>query len=384
MRILVVDDDPLVRRSVERILTRAGYEVVTATNVGEAVRVANNTHVDGALVDYALAEEDGLTVLARLRDIQPSCLRILMTGRTDFPMVVEAVNRGEVLRVVRKPFDSKGLLEILQDAFASAKRMAEVATAQQSAADQQERAMLDEVLENGLLRLAIQPIVDAADPTRIVAFEALMRSQHPVLDGPMSVLRVAERTHRIEDLGRLVFHLASEWLGRLDPAIGMFVNMHAQQLASAEQLRQDIAPLIGHAPRVTLEITERSRLQDIDGWDESIHLLTDLGFSVAIDDLGAGYNSLTMLADLQPRYIKLDMALVRNVDQEPRKQRLVQLMATFADATNAHLIAEGVETKEEAAMLVGLGTHLLQGYFIGRPSLDAPARVHASPPPPAK
>lgn len=384
MRILVVDDDPLVRRSVERILTRASYEVATATNVDEAVRLANTIHLDGALVDYALAEEDGLTVLSRLRDIQPSCLRILMTGRTDFPMVVEAVNRGEVLRVVRKPFDSKGLLEILQAAFASAKRMAEVATAQVSAVEQQERAMLDEVLENGLLRLAIQPIVDARDPTRIVAFEALMRSSHAVLDGPMSVLRVAERTNRIEDLGRLVFRLAANWLSQLDVSVGLFVNMHAQQLASADRLRLDIAPLLAHASRVTLEITERSRLQDIDGWDDSIHLLTELGFSVAIDDLGAGYNSLTMLADLQPRYIKLDMALVRNVDQEPRKQRLVQLMATFADATNAHLIAEGVETPEEATVLVGLGTHLLQGYFIGRPSHDAPMRVRATPPPPAK
>ena len=78
-RTLVVDDDPLIRRTVERILTRAGYEVVTATNVQEAERYANRLPFDAALVDYDLASENGLTVLARLRDLQPSCLRILMT-----------------------------------------------------------------------------------------------------------------------------------------------------------------------------------------------------------------------------------------------------------------------------------------------------------------
>src|SRR5688572_10180366 len=188
-RILVVDDDPIVRRSVERILTRAGYEVVTAANVAESTRLANGVRLDAALVDYALAEEDGLSVLSRLRELQPSCLRILMTGRTDFPMVVEAVNRGEVLRVVRKPFDSRGLLELLRDAFASAKRMAEVATAQQTDAEIAERAMLDECFDQHLLELAVQPIVRARNEHEIVAFEALLRSRLPVLDGPAAVLR---------------------------------------------------------------------------------------------------------------------------------------------------------------------------------------------------
>jgi EAL domain-containing protein (putative c-di-GMP-specific phosphodiesterase class I)/CheY-like chemotaxis protein len=371
-RILVVDDDPLVRRSVERIFDRAGYEVISASSVKEAFQVADNLQMDAALVDYGLAEEDGLQVLSRLRETQPSCLRILMTGRTDFPMVVDAVNRGEVLRVVRKPFEALGLIELLQDAFASARRMAEVATAQQSAMDLQDRAMLDDCLDRHLLRLAVQPIVSPRDGNQVIAFEALLRSTHAVLNGPLPLLRVAERHRRIEDLGREIFQMAAKRLESLPDQAGLFINLHPHQLLDPVLLEQDLGPLLASAGRITVEITERSRLSDIQGWDRSISLLGSLGFSVAIDDLGAGYNSLAMLADLQPRYIKLDVALVRGIDVEPRKQRLVQLMATFADATNAHLIAEGVETKAEADVLMTCGTHYLQGFFFGRPDIEGP------------
>lgn len=372
-RILVVDDDPLVRRSVERILDRAGYEVSTAANVEEAVRAADQHTIDAALVDFALAEEDGLTVLARLRELQPGCLRILMTGRTDFPMVVEAVNRGEVLRVVRKPFEGRQLIETLQDGFASMKRMAQVATAQQNAVDQQERQMFEECLTGHMLRLALQPIVSPRHGFQPVAYEALLRSSHGVLNGPLPIVRVAERTKRIDDLGREVFRLAAARLSQLPPNAHLFVNLHPEQLADPAILSDSIAPLGADAGRIVIEITERSRLNDIDGWESSIDTLTRLGFALAIDDLGAGYNSLAMLADLQPRYIKLDMSLTRNIDDDPRKQRLVQLLITFADATGAALIAEGVETAAEADILAQLGTHLMQGYHFGRPQLEIAA-----------
>ncbi len=369
-RILVVDDDALVRRSVERILVRAGHEVHVAANVAEAVGHANRVPIEVALVDFALTEEDGLQVLARLREIQPTCLRILMTGRTDFPMVVDAVNRGEVLKVLRKPFDAPSLVKLVEDAFDSARRIVELANAQQHASNLTDRSMLEDAIRDDLLQLAVQPIVEAGGKHGIVAFEALLRSRHPVLDGPASLLQVAERSHRIELLGRHVVELAARRLPGLPENAGLFVNLHPQQLSDQGSLEDAFAPLIPFAHRITLEITERSRLNDIQGWDRTIDSLVQLGFSVAIDDLGAGYNSLAMLADLQPKYIKLDMSLIRNVDREPRKQRLVQLMATFADATNATLIAEGVETAPEAKALVDCGTHLLQGYFFGRPTLE--------------
>jgi EAL domain-containing protein (putative c-di-GMP-specific phosphodiesterase class I) len=287
-------------------------------------------------------------------------------------MVVEAVNRGEVLRVIRKPFDPAGLTQTLSDAFQSMKRMAEVATAQQQAAEFQERLMLEDCFNNDMLHLALQPIVSAADHQKVIAYEALLRSKHPILKGPLSVLQVADRNNRLVDLGEIVFQLAAHWIPKIPAPIGLFVNISPEQLSHTERLARALEPLQAMSHRVTVEITEQSNIHHIDGWDESIDMLSERGFSVAVDDLGAGYNSLAILADLQPRYIKMDMSLVRNIHAEPRKQRLVQLINTFAEATHSISIAEGVETDDERKALIDCGTHLLQGYFFAKPSTDAP------------
>ena len=93
-----------------------------------------------------------------------------------------------------------------------------------------------------------------------------------------------------------------------------------------------------------------------------------MGFWLAVDDLGAGYNSLSVLSELQPDYLKVDMSIVRGIETTPRKRRLLELLARFADATNTRLIAEGVETDAEAHALHQCGAHLLQGYLCGQPS----------------
>src|SRR5690606_20148030 len=136
--------------------------------------------------------------------------------------------------------------------------------------------------------------------SEIVAYEALLRPQHPHLDNPGLLLAAAERHERVGDVGSLVLYLAGEWIRALPPAVGLFVNLHPEQLGDPARLAADLEPLAPHASRITLEITERSRLQDIARWDESVRLVGDAGFSVAVDDLGAGYSSLIMLADLQP------------------------------------------------------------------------------------
>ncbi len=368
-RILVVDDDPLVLRSVERALTRVGHTVHCASNREEALRWASEVVLDLALVDYMLGREDGLAVVSALRDLMPSCLRVLMTGSSGFPMVVDAINRGEVVRVLRKPFNTAELVGLVKDAFESRRLMEERAHAKLIEGATEQRLALEDCLRGGLLELALQPIMDFSDGSgRTLAYEALLRPQHELLNDPLVLLSAAERHNRVFEVGEQVFSLAAEWMKNLPEDCGLFVNLHPLQLSDPALLAEHVECLVPMANRITMEITERSRLQDIDWWDDAVKMLLDSGFSIALDDLGAGYNSLTMLADLNPQYVKLDMSLVRNIHERPRKQRLVQLLVSFADATSCHLIAEGVETQDEADALGDLGIRLMQGFFYGRPS----------------
>lgn len=368
-RILVVDDDGLVLRSVAKVLSRAGYNVLTAVDVESALRQADTGPIDAALVDYQLARENGLTVLSTLREAQPTCIRVLLTGRSDPAMMVEAVNRGEVAKVVKKPFEGKDLLRELDEAFDSAERMKKVATELTGAEAEAERQALEQAVRGELLGMALQPLFDFAEAIpRLFAMEALLRPKHAKLNNPLALIATAERHDRILDVGDLVLHRVRDIAPRVSGDVRMFVNLHPQQLGHPDRLARELAPLAAWASRITFEITEQSSLQKLDRWEESIRQLTESGFSIAVDDLGAGYSSLSILADLQPQFIKLDMSLVRNIHRETRKQRLVALMRAFGDATDARVIAEGVESEDEFRALRDCGIHLMQGYHFARPS----------------
>lgn len=365
-RILVVDDEPLVRRAVSRLLHRLGHVATEAQDAESALRITREAQFDVAFVDYDMpGGPDGLAVLARLREVMPRCVRVLMTGRTDFPVVVEAINKGQVLRVLPKPFHAEQLEELLDEVVEAARRLAALA------ADERDVGgairLVEELLDGEHLSMVVQPIVDGADPSRICAVEGLLRSNHPVLVGPDRVLAATERAARIHEVGGAVNRLAARWSERLPEDLLLFVNVHPGQLDAREVARR-FAPLVPHAHRVVLEITERASVLDMAGWEGAIRSLEELGFRFALDDLGSGYGGLALLAELRPAFIKVDMSIVRGVDHHPNKQRLVDLLLTFANATGARLVAEGVESAAEAEHLSRIGTHLMQGFYFGRPS----------------
>lgn len=376
-QILAVDDDALVRRCIQRILTRAGHEVVQAAQGPDALQLAADRAFDVVIVDYELPLLDGLEVLQRLRELQPGCLRILCTGRLDLPLIMSAVNRGEVTQVVEKPFEASQLIDAVQSALHARKRMVEVAKVQEAAASAEERVLLLECLEGDNIRLALQPIVHAETGAHL-AYECLLRSKHPVLDGPLSVLGAAERHGLLPEVASVVVDRAVDWLKRLPAGPMLFMNLHPDELGDPDGMLARLEPLRPWSHRVVLEITERSKLSAIVHWEQAVERATEMGFSIAVDDLGAGYSSLSVLAELQPRFIKVDMSIVRGIDGDPRKQRLVDLLCRFAEATDAQLIAEGVETEGEAQALRETGAHMLQGYFFGRPSLDPPIGLKAA------
>jgi EAL domain-containing protein (putative c-di-GMP-specific phosphodiesterase class I)/ActR/RegA family two-component response regulator len=367
-RILVVDDDGLILKGVAKVLAKAGHDVLTAVDVQSALRHASSGPVDAALVDYALQHETGLGVLAHLKDIQPRCIRILVTGVSDSAAIVEAVNGGEVAKVIKKPFDGALLLRELGDAFRSAQRMWNLRHQGQLDGDEADGHALDQALHQSL-GMALQPIFDLRSGTPTVfAYEALLRPKHERLRNPMDLLNTAERHDRIHEVGSVVFALAGRILAKLPPDVRLFVNLHPVQLESPEGVARDLQAFGAHAGRVTLEITEHSSFSRLDRWAESVQVISDAGCTLAVDDLGSGYNSLAVLAELQPDFLKLDMSLVRNVHLEPRKQKLCELLCRFGNATGAVVIGEGVETEEEMCALADIGVQLMQGYHFARPS----------------
>jgi EAL domain-containing protein (putative c-di-GMP-specific phosphodiesterase class I) len=124
----------------------------------------------------------------------------------------------------------------------------------------------------------------------------------------------------------------------------------------------------GLAPSdITLEITEKQVIDNLNLYREAMHSFTDLGFSFAIDDVGAGYSGLSTVAALKPAYLKIDIALVRDVHLQKVNQQVVKAILDMGTGIGATVIAEGIETREEADALLGLGVSWGQGYLFARP-----------------
>lgn len=351
-RVLVVDDDRQVGRTIERILARSGYSVTTATNGAQALAEVERSPFDVAVVDFQLPDTNGVAVLSKISDRAPRCKGILASGHLSLQSAVEAVNTGRAAQIIEKPFDTRQLLDavacVLDASWAPARHREQCADALAG------------------LSMAVQPIFEAEDQT-LVAFEALIRPDHPELTHPGLLLEAVERCRMVEELGDRVAELATGLLPRLPSEALLFLNLHPDELRDTEGLCKRLMPLVPQASRVVLEITERTDVQGSSSAHATVEALASAGFRIAVDDLGAGYSTLSALAELNPHFIKVDMSIVRNLDTQPRKRRLIELLVRFAEATEARLIAEGVETPGELEALRGCGVELLQGFLLGRP-----------------
>lgn len=367
--ILLVEDDQSVRKALRRVF-RDSHDFVEAVDGETGLKLADREEFDIALVDYGLGRGiNGIEVLSNLQRLQPDCARLLMTGDHTPEVVQRALNSGAVLYIVPKPFRvgevEVGLQRALQWLEVTERGKRTLAERRYSECATQDH-----------LRLAVQPIVTATNPHRPVAFECLLRSTHPTLKGPLDVVDNALAADRICDLGAEVNRMAAAWARRLPADTHLFVNVHARQF-SDPNLIDRFAPLLPIADRVVLEITEAVDVEAVANGITAIESLARLGFSYALDDVGAGANGLRLLAILCPTFIKVDMSFVRNIHLEPRKQRLVELLGRFAAADNSRVVAEGVETADEVHAVTACGAQLLQGYYFARPTQDWPPPASA-------
>ncbi len=365
---LVVDDDPVLLRVMASALRRNGWTVSTAPDTNGAMAALRETPTpfDVAVVDYDLAREDGIALLTRFRDVAPHCIRVLATGRHDVP-VEELVNAGEVTRILRKPFNAESLLAMIQDALTSVEMKREMARLDKDRTWQDERVAVDAVLEGCLMHLVVQPIVRVVGGApQIMAVECLLRPRHAAFPNVTAFLAAVEAHGRVPSLGRAVALMASELFVEMDDDIRLFVNLHPAQLSDPERLRMDLAPLIPHASQTCLELTERVPIHEIANWRESLAMARGLGFHWVVDDLGAGANGLTMLADVHPSIVKLDMRLVRGVESDPRRLEILRFVARLGKSMGFEVVAEGVETREECAAVADCGIEVMQGWLFGR------------------
>jgi EAL domain-containing protein (putative c-di-GMP-specific phosphodiesterase class I) len=373
---LVVDDDQWVADSYGRILESVGFTVHLARDGASAERRLNEQQFDIVLSDIDMPGRTGLDLLRTVQALHADVPVLLVTGNADLDSAVQAVQLG-ALRYMVKPVDAQELAEAARDALKRHK----LAAIKRRALELYGRAAEQTLSKNALalhltqaldtLYMVYQPVVDSATHD-VFGYEALLRCNDETLRRPDQLLEVAEDLGRTRDVGRAVRAKVAAMLATQERAPTVFVNLHPNDLHDDELYSKQSA-LARFAGQVVLEITERASIIGLADLNDRLTELRLLGYRIALDDLGAGYAGLSAFVQTRPDVVKIDMSLVRGVDSDVTKHKLVGSIARVCRELGVRVVGEGVETPAERDALVQLGCDLLQGYLFAKPAWPIPS-----------
>ncbi|BAP40843.1 EAL and GGDEF domain-containing protein [Pseudomonas sp. 21LCFQ02] len=236
---------------------------------------------------------------------------------------------------------------------------------------------LGSILAQGDLHSLFQPIVMLSE-RRVLGYEALTRGpSNSPLHSPISLFAVARQAGRLSELELACRESACRRFSQQQLPGKLFLNVSPESLLEASHppgrtlkmlQRYNIEP-----QNVVIELTEQTPTDDFDLLYKALHHYRDMGFSIALDDLGAGYSSLRLWSELRPDYVKIDRHFIDGIHQDAVKREFVGSMLQMAKASRATVIAEGIELADELAVLTEMGIDLVQGYLLARPQ-ECPPR----------
>jgi EAL domain-containing protein (putative c-di-GMP-specific phosphodiesterase class I)/GGDEF domain-containing protein len=230
---------------------------------------------------------------------------------------------------------------------------------------------LDAIIRHCALTTVFQPIIDLTN-SAILGHEALIRGpQDSPLHSPIALFDVAHRSGRLMEL-ELLSRLCS--LRSYAAASGerkLFLNISSQALCDGNgAFSRFIAALrelaIPHH-RVVLELSEQHPYENIEQVCKQVIVYRQLGFGIAIDDLGAGYSGLKLWSEVNPEYVKIDRHFIDGIDRSIVKREFVKSIVTISQGLSCQVIAEGIETLDELDVVRRLGIEIGQGYLFARP-----------------
>lgn len=222
--------------------------------------------------------------------------------------------------------------------------------------------------------MAFQPVVDVAR-SRIYAYEALVRGPcgqpaptilDQVTPGNRYSFDQSCRVKAIEVASRLGLQRSGASLSINFIPGAMYQPEHCVR-TTLNAARRHGFPL----DRLVFELTENEEINDHEHLDSIFRVYSANGFRVALDDFGAGYSGLTLLARFRPDVVKIDMALIRGIDSDSRRHAIVTGLVAICRAVSAEVVAEGVETRAELDALREIGVSLVQGYLFAKPGFES-------------
>jgi EAL domain-containing protein (putative c-di-GMP-specific phosphodiesterase class I) len=223
------------------------------------------------------------------------------------------------------------------------------------------------------IKLLAQPIIDV-ETGEIRAWEMLTRGPKGTpYESPLHLFSVARQTGLLYDLEFIVLEKTLEQIKSTGSYHDFFINFTPLTLGNGRFIR-DVKKLLSQyksipPSRITIEVTERDSIETMKDFIFNIKVLRTMGFRIAVDDTGAGYASLNTISEIMPDIIKIDRSVIQNIDKNSVKESMLKGLLLVAKETGSLVVAEGIESAEEALVLSRNKVDLAQGYFYARPKV---------------
>lgn len=228
------------------------------------------------------------------------------------------------------------------------------------------KSALTQILNNRQLTTLIQPIVDLSSVLPM-GYEALIRGPAGNLHSAGSLFKCASNYGLLKVLEAACLENAMAAARQIPIDKKVFINTNPSLMAEISGIKRDLSLIDSFPGRIVFEITEHVKVQDFMHVSRTCKMLKERGFLIAIDDVGSGYDRLRSVAELRPDFIKIDRPIVSGAAVDEQYQAIVKHLVALGAEIKCSVIAEGIETAYELAMMKKLGVTLGQGFFFSRP-----------------
>ncbi|HEV8564292.1 MAG TPA: EAL domain-containing protein [Actinomycetota bacterium] len=371
IRVLVAEDEPQVREVLEALIaTDARLRFVGAAEEAEAaIELAASVQPDVALVDVRMPGGGGVRAAREIVRRSPTTKVIAVSAFEDAETILSMLHAGarfyvsktdptdQILEAIHRAVDDgeqpKNEIERIVRAFDDWMDR----RGDRPSLDELRKARIGEVLRPGALGVRFERVVDLSTGG-VVGEEAIPVFPHDMERSPLELFADAQAVDLLTRLELTFVQAALDALDRVPHDRWISLSVSLSTAGSAELL-----DLLSEAPpeRVVLQLTELEPVNDRERLERSITRWRASGVRIAIDDVGPGIASLRDLVRIRPDFVKLDTSVIRGIEDDLSRQRLVRALLSIAEDLGSTVIAKGADTAAAVETLVRLGSRLAQG-----------------------
>ena len=367
-QILVADNDVHFVRMLLSFLEERGFDILTASSAQGILQKAQNLDIDLVLISEKLPDASGFEVCNLLKNNERTkhIPVILVSDGDCAEKRIKGYNLGAD-DCIEKSMDKE---EVLAHIEAIWRRMNDKLADQRLLRHCEVTQELVRVIDDGLIQSYFQPLY-LLRPFRLFGLEVLSRPIGKTFFTCAEELFKAAIKHDLYyPLEMLCWGMAADIISRRTKNERFFFNCNAYVI------EDDKFPAVtsifsrNQIPfnNIVLEISERSSISQEKMFYGRLGEFRDHGFTLAVDDVGAGYSSLESIVAVKPEIVKIDCRIIHGLDQDEIKRSVVRLIVSFCKENRIISVAEGVETREEFEAIISLGVDAVQGYYFYRPS----------------